>query len=259
MPQKSISVVRVADPAAAATLVADEIAQLAQEKRRGGSALVLGLATGRSTVAVYEALTERVLAGSLDLGAAIAFNLDEYCGLSAGDPRSFAAWMRERFFERVGWPRERTRIPSGLVGGADCEGHCAEYEDSIRAAGGLDLQLLGIGRNGHIGFNEPGSAQDSRTRRVRLAAETIEDAARDFGSAEDVPRSAITMGVATILDARRVRLLAFGENKRAALERALHGEISSDSPASFLREHPDLCIYADAAALGQSLPRKASV
>ncbi|HTF91002.1 MAG TPA: glucosamine-6-phosphate deaminase [Planctomycetota bacterium] len=258
MPRQSISVVQVADPAAAAALVADEIAQLALAQRRGGSALVLGLATGRTTTAVYEALAERVLARSLELEGAIAFNLDEYCGLSASDPRSFAAWMRERFFDRVGWPGERTRIPSGLAG-EDCERHCADYEASIRAAGGLDLQLLGIGRNGHIGFNEPGSARDSRTRRVRLGPETIEDAARDFGSAEAVPRFAITIGVATILDARRVRLLAFGEKKRAALERALHGEISSDCPASFLREHADLRVYADAAALGQSLPRKASV
>ncbi len=257
MPRTAISVMLVGDPREAAVLVADEIAELLAHKRRAGSALVLGLATGRTPIAVYDELVARVEAGRLDMNSALAFNLDEYCGLGARDPHAFAVWMRERFFDRVGWPESRRRIPSGIVAQSEREGHCAEYEAAIRAADGIDLQLLGIGRNGHIGFNEPGSARESRTRFVRLCDETIEDAARDFGSAAKVPESAITMGVATILEARRVRLLAFGAKKRVALERALHGEISSDCPASFLREHSDVRIYADAAALSENLLRKA--
>ena len=255
MPRNGISVVLVADSRAAALLVADEIRSLAGERRRERTALVLGLATGRTPIAVYDELARRVALGELDLGAALSFNLDEYCGLGPEDPGSFAFWMHERFFERVGWPRLRAKIPAGLVAASERDRHCAEYEAAIRAAGGIDLQLLGIGRNGHIGFNEPGSTRDSRTRCVALSRETIEDAARDFGSPERVPKFALTMGVATILDARRVRLLAFGDKKRAALECALQGEIGPACPASFLREHSDVRLYADAAALGQSLPR----
>ncbi|HUR29579.1 MAG TPA: glucosamine-6-phosphate deaminase [Planctomycetota bacterium] len=263
MPSETVSpgetfIAEVEDAASAARLVADEIETLATEAKNAGRPLVLGLAAGRTPVAVYDELARRVAAGSLDLSDAIAFNLDEYCGLDARDPRSFRVWMRERFFDRVGWPASRTRIPAGASDSQSHVAQCAAYERAIEAAGGLDLQLLGLGRNGHIGFNEPGSERVSRTRLVRLAPATIEDAAADFGGKERVPKLALTMGVATILDARRVRLLAFGEPKRAALERALQGPTGSDCPASFLREHSDVRVYADAAALGQSLPRKTS-
>jgi glucosamine-6-phosphate deaminase len=254
MSRPGISVVPVADPREAARLVADEIEAVARERREAGSQLVLGLCTGRTPIAVYDELTRRIRSGALDVSTATAFNLDEYCGLDAGDPRSFAAWMREHFLAPAGWLPSRAWIPSGTVELALQVAHCEHYEASIRAAGGLDLQLLGIGRNGHIGFNEPGSARDSRTRRVRLSPETREDAAREFGSADRVPEFALTMGVATILDARRVRLLAFGAKKRAALERALQGEVGPECPASFLREHADVRIYADEASLGNMLP-----
>jgi glucosamine-6-phosphate deaminase len=250
----TVHVTEVEDAASAARLVADELETLAAEARGVGRPLVLGLAAGRTQVAVYDELARRVAAGRLDLSDALAFSLDEYCGLGARDPRSFRSWMREHFFDRVGWDASRTRIP---VSSGDTQNHvsrCAAYEQAIRAAGGLDLQLLGLGRNGHIGFNEPGSERSSRTRCVRLAPETIDAAAGVFGGNIGVPRLALTMGVATILDARRVRLLAFGEHKREALERALHAPIGSDCPASFLREHSDVKIYADAAALGGSSP-----
>jgi glucosamine-6-phosphate deaminase len=239
----------VRDPGAAALLVADEIAELARDARRAGRPLVLGLATGRTPVAVYAELVRRARAGAQDLAGAIAFNLDEYCGLAPGDPRSFAAWMERALFAPLAWPRERRHIPDGSLPAAERERHCAEYEARIRAAGGLDLQLLGIGRNGHVGFNEPGSARDSRTRCVELHPDTRADAAREFGPGA-APREALTMGVATILEARRVRLLAFGAHKRAAVERALRGPPGDDCPASFLAAHPDARLYADAAALG---------
>jgi len=244
------SVVLVADPHQAALAIADEIGQLVVECRAQSRAPVLGLATGRTPIAVYEELVARVEAGRLDLSTALAFNLDEYVGLPAGDPRGFAAWMRARFFDRVGWSAQRSFIPDGSLPPQRQARQCAEFEQRIAEAGGIDLQLLGIGRNGHIGFNEPGSARDSRTRRVQLDAATREDALRDFGSLEAVPEAALTMGVATILEARRVRLLAFGATKRTALQRALAGPPSSDCPASFLALHPDLRVFADASALG---------
>src|SRR5687768_15885190 len=146
-------IVLVADPAEAARLLADEIEALVRERRSAGRPAVLGLATGRTPVALYDELALRVARGRLDLSDAVAFNLDEYCGLAPGDPRSFAAWMRARLFERVGWPPARTRIPPAHVGPSERAARCEEFEAEIRAAGGIDLQVLGIGRNGHIGFN----------------------------------------------------------------------------------------------------------
>ena len=243
------SLVLVDDPRHAARLVVDEIDELSRLLRGRNKSLVLGLATGRTPVAVYDEIVGRVEAGRLDLEGAIAFNLDEYCGLASGDSRSFAAWMRAKLFDRIRWPAARVHIPSGDIAPSERERHCAEYEAAIRAAGGIDLQLLGLGRNGHIGFNEPGSARESRTRCVRLARETLADAAADFGGVA-VPQFALTMGIGTILEARRVRLLAFGEQKRPALRRALTPPADPQLPASFLLQHPDARFFVDAAALG---------
>ena len=247
--QMGPSLVLVDDPRHAAKLVVDEIDELCRQQRGRNRPLVLGLATGRTPVAVYDELVRRVEAGKLDLEGAIAFNLDEYCGLSAGDPRSFAAWMRVQLFDRLGWPASRVHIPAGDIAPSERERHCADYEAAIRAAGGIDLQLLGLGRNGHIGFNEPGSPCESRTRPVRLATETLADAAADFGGGA-VPQFALTMGIGTILEARRVRLLAFGERKRPALRRALTPPADAQLPASFLLQHPDARFFVDAAAIG---------
>lgn len=242
-------VVLVQDPAAAARLVVDEIEDLCARCRAEGRAPVLGLSTGRTPVAIYGELIRRVREGGLDLGRAVAFNLDEYEGLSSSDPRSFAAWMERVLFDPLEWPRSRRHIPDGTVCPADQGAQGAAYEAAIRAAGGIDLQLLGIGRNGHIGFNEPGSDLHSRTRVVELDRSTREDAAADFFP-EDPPRRAITMGIATICEARRVRLLAFGAHKRAAIQRALSGPLGEDCPASFLALHPDARFLLDGAAHG---------
>jgi glucosamine-6-phosphate deaminase len=156
--------------------------------------------------------------------------------------------MRADLFDRVGLSRDVTWIPSSDVERSQVAAHCREYERAIADAGGLDLQILGVGRNGHIGFNEPGSPRDSRTREVELSATTRSDAVQAFGGIDHVPQRAITMGVATILDARRIRVVAFGAGKREIVHRMLSEPIGPALPATFLREHADLKLYLDADA-----------
>jgi glucosamine-6-phosphate deaminase len=219
--------------------VADEIVSLLREK----PAAVLGLATGNSPIGVYRELCAAADLGVVSFARTTTFNLDEYLGLEAGHERSFRRWMEERFFAHVK-PlathvpeiREASRTPAAV--GAD-------YERAIRASGGIDLQLLGIGRNGHIGFNEPGASRESRTRVVDLHPLTRRLAAPAFGGLEHVPHTAITMGVATILDARRIRVLAFGADKAEIVKRTLQGEVSPECPATFLREHRDVKLFVD--------------
>lgn len=240
----------VAHPGEAARELVDEIEALAGECR-GRRALVLGLATGNSMLAFYDEWVARIAAGRIDPAGCTAFHLDEYAGLAEDDPRGFRRWMEQRLYDRVPWPRDRRHFPAVADDPADAARLAREYEQRIVDAGGIDLQLLGIGRNGHIGFNEPGSAASSRTRRVELAPSTREDAAKSFGSLASVPRFATTVGVATILAARRIRLLAFGAAKAGALSRALRSTVSAQCPASFLREHQDLRVFADHAAAGE--------
>jgi glucosamine-6-phosphate deaminase len=221
--------------------VANEIAGLVQEKPE----LVLGLATGATPRGVYRELVGLVRRGEVDLSRVTTFNLDEYLGLESGDLRSFRSEMERRFFGPAGLDPRRTHLPRCDMSPREAEAEARRYEEAIVAAGGLDLQLVGIGRNGHIGFNEPGSTRESRTRVVELAAETREDAAAAFGDLEHVPERAITIGVATILDARRLRVLAFGRSKAAIVRRALHEPISNALPATFVREHQDLEVWLD--------------
>jgi glucosamine-6-phosphate deaminase len=239
--------IRVTTAADAAREIAGEIVELLEARRRAGRTAVLGLPTGRTPLGVYDELVAR----RADLSSAVTFNLDEFLGLPPEHPRSFRRYMRERLFARLERPPRAAHVPASDLAPQHVEAHCREYERAIAEAGGVDLQLLGIGRNGHIGFNEPGAARESLTRRVDLAATTREDAAGEFGGLERVPREAITMGVATILGARRIRVLAFGEAKREIVQRLLEGPVGSTLPASFLRGHPDVRLYADAAALGE--------
>jgi glucosamine-6-phosphate deaminase len=225
--------------------VAEEIVALL----RANPSAVLGLATGNSPTGVYAELCAAAASGSVSFARATTYNLDEYLGLDAGHAGSFRRWMHERFFRHVAPQATHfpelcdTATPPAAVG--------EQYERAIRAGGGIDLQLLGIGRNGHIGFNEPGAPRDSRTRVVELHPLTRELAAGAFGGIDCVPRTAITMGVATILDAKRIRVLAFGAEKAEIVRRALHGDVTPDCPATFLREHRDVRLYLDrpAAAL----------
>jgi glucosamine-6-phosphate deaminase len=210
---------------------------------------VLGLATGSTPLGLYRELVSLAVAGQLDLSRAITFNLDEYVGLSPDHPMSYRAYMREHLFRHVSIPVENTHVPNGLA--PDVARHCTEYEDAIRAAGGIDLQLLGIGSDGHIGFNEPTSSLSSRTRLKTLTPRTIADNARFFGSEDAVPRHVITMGVGTIMDAHRVVVLATGAAKAHAIAATVEGPIMADVPASILQMHPNCALIIDEAAAAQ--------
>lgn len=218
---------------------------------------VLGLATGATMEGVYESLVARCRAGTLSLRQATTFNLDEYLGLAPGDPASYRATMERQFFGRTDLARERTHLPRGDA--ADPDAEAARYEAAIHAAGGIDLQLLGVGRNGHVGFNEPGADPLSRTRVVRLSQTTRADNRTFFATGRPVPERAITLGIATILEARSLLLLATGATKSATLARALSEPKSPDCPASLLRDHRDLTILVDraaASAIGGETPRR---
>lgn len=232
-------------------VVADEIASLVRAKPEA----VLGLATGNTPIGVYRELIQKCATRETSFARATTFNLDEYLDLPPGHAGSFRVWMQRTLFAHLDLAPERTNLPEldGAVSGNAIDAHAvaAHYESSIRAAGGLDLQILGIGRNGHIGFNEPGSSRDSRTRVVQLHATTREDAARSFGGIEAVPVRALTMGVATILDARRIRVLAFGAHKSAIVRRTLFDDVSSECPSTFLRGHADVALYVDREAASE--------
>ena len=213
----------------------------------GAERPVLGLATGSSPRPVYRDLARRVHDGSLSLARTRAFLLDEYLGLPGEDPRSYRAEIEREVVERTDLPSEAVR---GLDGAAeDVEAECAAYEQAIRDAGGIDLQLLGIGADGHIGFNEPGSPLDSRTRPMQLAPRTRQDNARFFDDDLDqVPTRCLTQGIATILEARRIILLAFGEAKAEAIRQLIEGPVSERWPATALQRHPDVTVLVDQAA-----------
>ncbi|MEO7317349.1 MAG: glucosamine-6-phosphate deaminase, partial [Chthoniobacteraceae bacterium] len=183
----------------------------------------------------------------LDFSRVRTFNLDEYVSLPHEHPQTYHAFMQENLFRHINVPRENIRIPNGLA--ADVAAECAAYEAAIRAAGGIDLQVLGIGTDGHIGFNEPSSSLASRTRIKTLTARTRSDNARFFGSADEVPIHVITMGVGTIMDARQVLMLAFGEGKAKAIADAVEGPVMAMNPASILQMHPVAkCLIDEAAA-----------
>jgi glucosamine-6-phosphate deaminase len=225
-----------------------------------GLETVLGVATGRTPRGVYGEWI-RMRRDGRPFRNVRTVNLDELWPTERGDSRSFRAWMDRALFRPLGLDRTRTSVPDGSVPRAGVRGECAAYERSIRRAGGIDLQILGIGRNGHVGFNEPGSSVRSRTRLVRLAPSTRRALARDFGSsarslarlrtrshAVGVPRFALTMGVATILEARAIVAMAFGREKASIVRRALEGPITPRVPASFLRLHPRTLFVLDQAA-----------
>src|SRR6058998_2141858 len=231
-----------------AVAVAERIMEVIQRETRAKGRAVLGLATGSTPLGVYEELIRRHEAGDVDFSHVITFNLDEYYPMTPDSPHSYRRYMWENFFAHVNIAKENVHIPQGVTPRERVAEACDAYEQAIRAAGGIDFQLLGIGKTGHVGFNEPGSDATSRTRIVTLDTLTRRDAAADFFGIENVPREAITMGVATILDAREIALLATGEHKAAIVARAVEGEISTDVAATFLQRHPSVTVYLDLAA-----------
>ncbi len=206
---------------------------------------VLGLATGSTPLLLYRKLAD----AKLDWRKVIAFNLDEYIGLPPEHAASYHSFLRENFFWHINIAKKNIHVPDGMA--KDIPAFCARYERQIQAAGGIDLQLLGIGTDGHIGFNEPMSSLGSRTRIKTLTAQTRRDNARFFGGEEKVPRHVITMGVGTIMDARHCLLLAFGRKKARAVAEAIEGPITARNPASALQLHPKVtvCLDKEAASL----------
>ncbi|MEW6744769.1 MAG: 6-phosphogluconolactonase [Planctomycetota bacterium] len=228
--------------------VAREIADLIRLRASRGEHVVLGLATGSSPLGVYRELIRWHQQAGLSFRCVVTFNLDEYWPMPADSPLSYHQFMRRNLFEHLDLDPSNIHLPDGAVAREEIEVSCQAYERAIREAGGIDYQILGIGRSGHIGFNEPGSDRTTRTRLVELALLSREDLKRDLGGGEEVPRLAITMGVGTILEARQVVLLAFGRGKAAILERAVLGRIGPALPASFLRDHPGGRFVVDQAA-----------
>ncbi|MBV9490830.1 MAG: glucosamine-6-phosphate deaminase [Verrucomicrobia bacterium] len=226
-------------PDEAVRSVAASIARLIRERRAQNRNAVLGLATGSTPIKLYWELIRLHREEGLSFWNVVTFNLDEYYGLPAKHPESYRRFMDLQLFEHVDLPKENIHVPDGTVPRSEVFGYCQRYEQNIRDAGGVDVQILGIGRTGHIGFNEPGSAVDSRTRMVALDRLTRRDAARDFRGEANVPAYAITMGVGTILEAREVILFAWGESKAAILRAAIEGLQTDAVPASFLQRHPN--------------------
>ena len=231
--------------------VASEIAQLIRAKAARGEQCVLGLATGSTPTGVYEELVRLHREDGLSFANVVTFNLDEYWPMQPCDLQSYHRFMREHLFDRVDIDPANAHIPDGTAAEDDVRAMCERYERAIRAAGGIDLQLLGIGRTGHIGFNEPGSSRESRTRVITLDSVTRKDAASDFFGEDNVPSRAVTMGVGTILEAKRVVMIAFGEGKAPVVARAVEGAITNAVAASFLQEHPNAQVYLDSAAAAE--------
>lgn len=227
-----------------------EAARVIAHAVRQKPTLRLGLATGGTMVGVYRELARMHSDGALDFSRVVTFNLDEYLGISPEHPHSFHAFMQDNFFSRVNVDPANVHIPDGTISG-DYEKYCAEYEAEIERAGGIDLQLLGIGRNGHIGFNEPTSSFASKTRLKVLSKATIEDNRKFFGANGTMPRCAITMGIGTILAAKRVLMLATGASKAAAVAKAIEGPITSSVTASALQMHADATVIVDEDAAGE--------
>lgn len=240
-----------ADSRTASHTVARRIAELIRQKAAAGETCVLGLATGSSPVTVYAELVRMHREEGLSFRNVVTFNLDEYYPMQPDALQSYVRFMHEHLFDHIDIPPEQIHIPDGTLPRDKVADYCRWYEDEIRKAGGIDLQLLGIGRTGHIGFNEPGSGRDSRTRLITLDHITIVDAASDFFGEENVPRKAITMGVGTILEAREIVLMAWGEGKAPIIREAVEGPISDHVPATYLQEHPNTTVVLDLAAAAE--------
>jgi len=223
--------------------MSDRAAQIVLEAIQKKPDIVLGLATGSTPEGLYERLVQAYKDGRADFSRVVTFNLDEYVGLSPDHQQSYRYFMNEKLFDHINIKKENTHVPDGQAPHLLQE--CERYEEMIRQAGGIDLQVLGIGREGHIGFNSPGTAFHSRTHVAVLTETTVQDNARFFDSAEEVPRFAVTMGIGSILDARRCVLLASGSAKAEAIKATVEGPLNPLVSASALQFHPDTVVIAD--------------
>lgn len=245
---KKIPVEVFPSSAEAVTKLAAETAELIRANDAAGKQTVLGLATGSTPIAYYKELIRLHKEDGLSFANVTSFNLDEYAGLPKDHVESYWYFMHQNLFNHIDIKAENINLPSGTVASADIPAHCAEYEQAIVDAGGIDIQILGIGRTGHIGFNEPGSPKDSLTRAITLDPITREDAAPAFGGIDNVPTEAITMGCGTILGARRIVLMAWGSGKASIVNEAVTGTVNDIVSASYLQEHADSVFFVDTAA-----------
>ena len=218
---------------------------------------VLGLATGSTPIGLYKQLVEWYNKGDLDFSEVMTVNLDEYKGLSRDNDQSYYYFMHQNLFDHVNIPAENTHLPNGME--PDSQKECQEYTNLIQSLGGVDLQLLGIGHNGHIGFNEPGEAFDKQVHCVNLTQSTIEANKRFFASADDVPKQAYTMGIKTIMQAKKILVVVNGEAKADIVERAFFGPVTPEVPASILQMHNDVTLVGDEAALAKIVELHAEV
>lgn len=210
---------------------------------------VLGLATGSTPIGTYEQLIDWYHKGDLNFEEVTTVNLDEYKGLTKENDQSYYYFMHHHLFDHVNIQENRTNLPDGM--NPDAEKECRRYDEVIRSVGGVDLQLLGLGHNGHIGFNEPGAAFEKGTHCVDLQQRTIEANKRFFASADDVPKQAYTMGIKTIMMARKILVVVSGEDKADIVKEAFYGPVTPQVPASILQMHPDVTVIADDAALSK--------
>jgi glucosamine-6-phosphate deaminase len=240
-----------ADSKEASNAVAQEIAELIRKKQKEGKNCVLGLATGSSPKTVYARLIKIHKEEGLSFKNVITFNLDEYYQMEPDSIYSYHRFMKEQLFDHVDIPKENYFIPDGTVPPALLSEYCVSYENKINAVGGLDFQLLGIGGNGHVGFNEPGSLINARTRLITLDHSTRAAAAMEFGGLHKVPRKAITLGIAPILSAARIVLLAWGERKASVIRGAVEGPVTERNPASYLQAHPNVSFVVDESAASE--------
>ncbi len=234
--------------AEAARHVAQVVEKLIRDNNAAGVVTVLGLPTGSTPIGVYRELARMHREEQLDFSQVVTFNLDEYYPMSPDSIQSYNRWMRANFFDHVNIPEENIHIPRGDIPREEVDAWCDEYERRIEQAGGIQLQLLGIGRTGHIGFNEPGSSRNSQTRLVALDPQTRSDATSSFFGEANVPHQAVTMGVGTILNAKKIILMALGEHKARIVSRAVEGEVTDEVTASFLQKHPHSEFVVDEAA-----------
>lgn len=254
MNRKRVPIKIFEDDLQASVAVAKRIAKVIREKKATGKPAVLGLATGNTPVKMYRELIRMYQEEKLDFSDVITFNLDEYWPISKSSLQSYHIFMHEIFFKHINIDTKNIHIPSGEWHEEEIDTRCREYEELIAENGGIDVQILGIGRSGHIGFNEPGSEQNSRTRMLYLDKKTRLDAASGFFGEENVPKMAITMGVGTIMEAHEICLMAFGEKKASIIRRAAEDDISSTVSASFLREHSNTTFYLDKSASEELTP-----
>jgi glucosamine-6-phosphate deaminase len=243
--------VRILEHDQIAHTLATRIAEVIRAKNAEGKPAILGLATGSTPIGIYRELIRMHRDEGLDFSNVVSFNLDEYYPMEPDSIHSYHRYMWENLFEHINIPRENVNIPRGALPRDQVEEHCRAYEQAIAGLGGIDFQLLGIGKTGHIGFNEPGSGVESRTRLIALDTVTRRDAAADFFGEDNVPTEAITMGVASILEAREIALIATGEHKATIIQRAVEGEPDPDIAATYLQNHRNATFYLDPAAAAE--------